>query len=242
MKRVGFPNAFWMHTQAWACVAIGLALLALAPGCLSRMPPDPELAPEGPVEVPEAVRDVEAVAPRSADVRLRPGLSIGLAVLVGGKKEIDESAKRISEGGTIILPLLGEVAVMDSTLDELRLQLVEGYRKYFVDPQVIVDFAMDPGAGDISPWGFLTVLGRVMRPGRIAIPATRDLTVSGAIQKAGGFSTSAKQNAILVSRSMPDGSIKTFNVNLTAVGKAGRLEEDLILEANDVVFVPEAMF
>lgn len=165
-----------------------------------------------------------------------------MSVLVGGKAEIDEPAKRISEGGTIVLPLLGEMTVAEMTLDELRVQLSQNYRKYFVDPQVILDFAPDRGSGEISPWGFITVLGRVRTPGRVAIPATRDLTVSGAIQKAGGFDTSAKMNAILVSRPQPDGKIETRTVNLNAVGKSGRLEEDIVLEADDVVYVPESMF
>ncbi|HOU21158.1 MAG TPA: polysaccharide export protein, partial [Kiritimatiellia bacterium] len=73
-------------------------------------------------------------------------------------------------------------------------------------------------------------------------PPTRDLTVSGAIQKAGGVATSAKLNAILISRPLPDGTIETRTVNLNAVGKSGRLEEDIILEADDVVYVPESMF
>ena len=68
------------------------------------------------------------------------------------------------------------------------------------------------------------------------------MTVSGAIQQAGGFAASAKDSAILVTRSLPDGRTETRTINLHAVGTAGRLEDDIILEANDVVYVPEAMF
>ncbi len=199
------------------------------------MPPVPEMAAS--MEVPPSP------APgKTTDAKLRPGLTISMSVLVGGHKEIDEPAKRISDRGTVILPLLGEVSVSDLTLDELRGRLSESYRVFLVDPQVIVDFAPDTSSGEISPWGFITVLGRVQAPGRVAIPPTRDLTVSGAIQKAGGVATSAKLNAILISRPLPDGTIETRTVNLNAVGKSGRLEEDIILEADDVVYVPESMF
>ena len=85
-------------------------------------------------------------------------------------------------------------------------------------------------------------MGRVKIPGRVAIPATRDMTVSGAIQKAGGFGPSAKENAILVTRSLPNNQTETRTINLKAVGTAGRLDDDIVLEANDVVYVPEAMF
>lgn len=182
------------------------------------------------------------VAKGTEIAKLRPGLMISMSVLVAGNKELDEPAKRISDDGTIVLPLLGEIPVADTTLAELQSQLTEKYAQYFIKPQVILEFARDVAGEGLSPWGFVTVLGRVKNPGRIAIPATRDMTVSGAIQKTGGFAPSAKDGAILVTRMLPDGRTETRTINLKAVGAAGRLEEDIVLEANDVVFVPEAMF
>lgn len=204
---------------------LGVALLAGAVGCKSTPP----------FGSGEAGKTVEVV-------KLKPGLMISMSVLVAGKKELDEPSKRISENGTVILPLLGEMAVADMSLDELQGELTQSYREFFVDPQVILDFVRDSGSDGVSPWGFVTVLGKVRTPGRIAIPATRDMTVSGAIQKAGGFGSSARDNAILVTRSLPNGETETRTINLKAVGTAGRLNDDIILEANDVVYVPEAMF
>ena len=181
--------------------------------------------------------------PKASEVvKLRPGLMVSMTVLVAGKKEIEEPSKRVSDGGTLVLPLLGEMTVTELSIDELQSQLTRRYEKYFIDPQVILDFVRNTSGEGISPWGFVTVLGRVAKPGRIAIPATRDMTVSGAIQKTGGFAPSAKEGAILVTRMLPDGRTETRTINLKAVGSAGRLEEDIVLEANDVVFVPEAMF
>lgn len=175
-------------------------------------------------------------------VKLRPGLMISMVVLVSGQKEIDEPAKRISEGGTIVLPLLGEMSVVDLSLEELQAKLTDRYRKYFMKPQVMLDFARDTGIDGVSPWGFVTVLGRVKTPGRVPMPATRDMTVSSAIQKAGGFAPSAKESAILVTRALSNGGTESRTINLKAVGTAGKLDEDIILDPNDVVFVPEAMF
>ncbi len=180
---------------------------------------------------------------KAADtVKLKPGLMISMSVLVAGKKELDEPAKRISEGGTIVLPLLGELEIADKNLEELQADLTKAYRKFFVDPQVILDFARDAGTEGSSPWGFVTVLGRVKTPGRVPVPATRDMTVSSAIQKAGGFAPSAKDSAILVTRSLANGQTESRTINLRAVGTAGRLEDDIVLDANDVVYVPEALF
>lgn len=205
----------------------GLCLAAvLAGGGCRSTPPFGDLA---------ASKDTEIA-------KLRPGLMVSMSVLVAGKKELDEPAKRISDAGTIVLPLLGELPVGDMTLSDLQNQLTVRYENYFVKPQVILEFARDIAGEGLSPWGFVTVLGRVKNPGRIAIPATRDMTVSGAIQKTGGYAPSAKDSAILVTRVLPDGRTETRTINLKAVGAAGRLEEDIVLEANDVVFVPEAMF
>lgn len=207
------------------CAALALGLLAGTPGCQSA---------------PTFGRD--EVGKNMEIVKLRPGLIISMSVLVAGKKEIDEPSKRISDGGTIALPLLGEMEISNLSLNELQAKLTKSYQRYFIEPQVILDFVRDTGADGISPWGFVTVLGRVKIPGRVAIPATRDMTVSGAIQKAGGFGPSAKENAILVTRSLPNNQTETRTINLKAVGTAGRLDDDIVLEANDVVYVPEAMF
>ena len=193
--------------------------------------------------VPSGVSTVTNMAASAADVRLRAGLVVGVTVLVSGKREIEEHAKRVADSGTITLPMLGSVVVKDKTLDELAIHLEVLYREYFVNPQVIVDFVRDESPEAVSPWGFATVLGRVKKPGRISLPATRDLTVSGAIQQAGGFDTSAKDSAIRVTRRREDtGAIETREVNLRAVGALGKLEDDVAVQPDDVIFVPELIF
>jgi protein involved in polysaccharide export with SLBB domain len=88
----------------------------------------------------------------------------------------------------------------------------------------------------------VTVLGRVKKPGKISLPATRDLVLSAAIQQAGGFDTSAKETAIRITRRLSNGGLKTREVNLHSVGAQGLVEEDVLLEPDDVVFVPELVF
>jgi len=173
------------------------------------------------------------------DVLIRPGLSLSVVVLVAGSKEIEETTKRVAADGTISVPLVGQVRVAGLGLSRLRTGLQALYTKYFVNPQVMVEFAREDGPNAVSPWGYVTVLGRVKKPGRVAIPATRDLTVSGAIQQAGGFDTSARDTAIRVSRRNGNGLVETRDVNLRTVGSAGQLEEDVVLEEDDVVFVFE---
>ena len=174
--------------------------------------------------------------------RLRPGLVINVGVLVAGKKEIEAAGKRVTDKGTLAMPLLGSISVRDLTLDDLGQQLTTAYKEYFINPQVIVEFVQDENKEGLSPWGSVTVLGRVKKPGKISIPATCDLTLSAAIQQAGGFDTSAKETAIRVTHRLPDGRLNTREVNLHSVGAQGLVEEDVLLEPEDVVYVPELVF
>ena len=173
---------------------------------------------------------------------IRSGLLLNIVVLVSGHKEVEETSKRVSDSGTVTLPMLGTVPVSGATLDELSRRLSLAYEAYYVKPQVIVEFVRDDAREGLSPWGYVTVLGRVKRPGRVAIPATRDLTVSGAIQQAGGFDTSAKDTEIRITRRLADGRAETRAANLHAVGAEGQTDEDIMLNADDVVYVPELRF
>jgi protein involved in polysaccharide export with SLBB domain len=229
----------------------GMGVLLVAAGCQSpprngaqaqagwRTAASSEL--KDAAQIPVAVT-TSSSAPGNESAVLRPGLMISVRVIVAGKKEIEENAKQISDNGTIILPLLGTMPVAGQTLDSLAYLLVAMYKDYYVKPQVFVEFVRDANTEAVSPWGYVTVLGRVKNPGQIAIPATRDMTVSAAIQKAGGFSSSANTKAIRVTRHLGPGKNEAVEVNLHAVGAGGRTEDDTVIRSGDVVFVPELRF
>jgi polysaccharide export outer membrane protein len=182
-----------------------------------------------------AVENTLAHADTDAAV-LRPGLMIRVGVLVSGEKEIDVPEKRIPDEGIITLPLIGQVDVNGLTLAELSGVLRKRYEDYLVRPEVVAQFVLTEGD---SPWGHVTVLGHVAKPGKVAIPATRDMTVSGAIQQAGGLGPSAKDSAITLTRKLKSGEVNRSVVNLHALAVKGALEEDLAVRSGDVIYVPE---
>jgi protein involved in polysaccharide export with SLBB domain len=214
------------HSRAIALVAVALACGLLSSGCRSVG-----------IDLEENEKDVVEFAPRA-----KPGLVLHVAVLVSGKKEIDEPSKRVSDDGVVALPLIGNVDVQDMSLTALSEDLTRRYREYYVDPQVVVDFVMDPDSDAVSPWGSVTVLGRVKKPGRVNIPPTQDLTVSRAIQRAGGLDTSARDSAIRVTRRKNGDKTEVFEIDLRAVGSRGQAKDDLGLKPGDIVFVPEMIF
>jgi len=231
------PQDFRIMSQL-AANKVGVIVLwsFLAAGCAWRG--------GGPKIAPQAPRKAEplAVESRIGQALLRPGLVISVSVVVAGKKEVDEPVKRISEKSTVALPLLGTIPVGDMTLESLIERLTDSYREFFVNPQVVVEFIRDDDREGLSPWGYVTVLGRVKKPGRVSIPATRDMTLSGAIQQAGGFDTSAKDTAIRVTRRASSGQTATYEINLRSAGEKGMLEQDIVVFPDDVIFVPELIF
>ena len=172
---------------------------------------------------------------------IRAGSLLNIQVYVGGNREVDIENTRVSENGRIRLPLVGPVSIAGYSLQTATQLLEIRYRNFFVSPQVNIDIVRDDDS-DSFPWGFVTVLGRVKRQGRVAIPPTRDLTVSSAIQQAGGFDTSARITSIRVTRRLPNGESQTFDVNMRNIGRRGRTDQDIVLQPNDVVFIPEMIF
>ena len=91
-----------------------------------------------------------------------------------------------------------------------------------------------------SPVTFnIEVVGAVDKPGEISVSEGDRL--STAIAKAGNSSTSnADLNAIRVTRNQPDGQTKVFNINLYNQLQHGDMASDIVLQKNDVVYVPQA--
>jgi polysaccharide export outer membrane protein len=92
-------------------------------------------------------------------------------------------------------------------------------------------------AGDVislQPAGSVLVDGWVEKPG--SYPATRGLTVSGAVAAAGGHSFPANRRRALVKRQLGSGEDQSFTIDLEAVERGEA--QDLPLRDGDVVRLP----
>lgn len=168
---------------------------------------------------------------------IQPGFVMAIRVEVNGRWEIQENAVRVSEVGAIRMPLVGAVEVMDHTLPAVQDRLTVLYKEYFVDPRVEVEFVSE-GRHGVFPWGRVTVLGRVGKPGEIALPPTRTFSLVGAIQAAGGFASSANTRSIRIT--CPEG--ETRRVSMRDIGRSEEGPEDIILTDGYIIFVPERIF
>lgn len=128
---------------------------------------------------------------------------------------------RVSDAGSISMPLLGLVPAAGRTPRELEAAIVEGMRNasLFRNPSVAVE---------VSAYRPVFVLGQVERPGQFAFQP--GMTVLTAVAIAGGFTYRAFQDEVSVTRTT-DG--------VATEARAGRAA---FLQPGDVVTVFERRF
>ena len=174
--------------------------------------------------------------------RIRPGVALIIQV---GTVAAPPTVMNVlvDQNGDVTLPLLLQepVACDGLTREAFKQKLVKAYSKYYRQPMVTVEFAPYDGRG-VSPYGTVTVLGEVMRPGPVNMPPTMDLTVTKLLQEAGGCKPFADKGSIRVTRCDKDGNMTRTTVDLKEIGKDGRIDKDMPLRAGDVVWVPETWY
>ena len=177
---------------------------------------------------------------KPSSTKLEKGDVIEVSVEVDGVMEVSRHRMDVNDFGYVTLPLVGDVNVGGMTVAQARSVIARTYGEYYVNaPVIMVSRADVPEAGD---FGYVTVMGRVSKPGPVALPNAEGIKLTEAIQFAGGFAPSAKQDAIRVSRTEPGGKKIQVTVDYQKIGTAGNARADLSLMPGDIIYVPERMF
>ena len=136
---------------------------------------------------------------------------------------------RVSEDGTITLPLLKQVKVDGLTKDELeqRISSLLG-EKYLQNPRVSV-FIKEYQSKLVA------VIGAVENPGMYELIGR--LTLLQMISKAGGFKESVS-NQIFVLREGEKGATESIAIDLDDLMVNGNPKLNILLQPNDVINVP----
>lgn len=203
-------------------------------------PGDPAV-PQGPTpEQLKAAAEQEAAALASAmkavsrsktDYRLSSADLVSVTVY----QDLDMNRKvRVNANGTVSMPLIGAVKIGGMTLIEAQAALEEKLSKFLVSPQVSL-FIEEYGNKTIF------VMGEVQKPGSYPVPTESRMTVLEAISTAGGFTPVAAQDRARVLRNVNGASV-TYTIDVKAITLKGEKEKDMILEPNDVVYVPQSFF
>lgn len=140
---------------------------------------------------------------------------------------------RISQEGTINLPLINQVDLRNKTLRQAEQLIRDRYdRDFLVNPQitlVVVEYAKRT----------VNVLGNVGIPGAIPFPQEGKLNLIDAITRAGGFNRLADRKRVKLTRTTADGKTETFEINADQLMNKGASAEKWVLQVGDTVYVPE---
>jgi polysaccharide export outer membrane protein len=129
---------------------------------------------------------------------------------------------RVSDAGTVSIPLLGPMRVGGQTISEAEALI----RREFQRRQLL----QDPGVAlQITAYRPIFVLGMVQRGGQF--PFQPDMTVLSAVALAGGFNYRAIQDLMSVTRRDATGESREY-----------RAERSSLLQPGDVVTVFERRF
>jgi len=145
---------------------------------------------------------------------------------------------RVAENGEIRMPLLEEVKVAGLTLQEAALFIQNRLKNgYLNDPIVTVEINTKEMLALSEKEVFVS--GQVGKPGSIPLVG-KYITVFDAINESGGLTELAWPSRTKLIRL--DNGVKTvIKVNVKKIRK-GERSLDIILKANDVIYVPETIF
>ena len=131
--------------------------------------------------------------------------------------------------GGLSFPLVGDFKAEGLTLKEIQSKITEDLSKYISDPVVTISAKQLLG-------NKVYVIGKVNRPGEY--PINRYVDVMQALSIAGGMTTFASVNDIVILRRDNEGNQKAIEFRYGDVEDGDDLAQNVILQSGDVVVVP----
>ena len=168
---------------------------------------------------------VSAQAQALPDYQVNPGDELQIDVW---REEDLQRIVIVRPDGRFSFPLTGEIQASDRTPAEIQAELSEKLRVYI--PEAVVTVTVRGIGGNR-----IYVIGQVNDPGTFVM--NPQINVLQALSLAGGMTAFASSNNIIVLRSR-DGQQVTIPFRFDDVARGRNLEENILLEAGDVIIVP----
>lgn len=149
-------------------------------------------------------------------------------------RDNDSQRLRVNDNGELEVPYIGLVPAQGRTCKELAYAIKAALeREYYYHATVIlaVDRVSEKSRGKIY------VYGSVKGQGPQEIPADESYTVSKAVIRAGGFGDFANKRKVKVTRK----NGQDFIVDLKRVIEEGHSEDDVVLQPDDQIYVPQRL-
>jgi len=220
------------HKSLSTCTAILLAVCGTAmaaPNVASLSVSKPSLAAANTTSSTAIQPTTETT---QADLRLEAlGMGDMIRVSVFRNPELTTEA-RVSERGTILFPMIGEVPVAGLTPSQAGQRIADKLRsgRYVVNPEVTVSM-MQVNSRQVS------VLGSVMKPGRYPLDSTTT-HLTDFIALAGGVGPTGSDEVTVITNR--NGRQEKMEIDLAEMFRNGDLTRNIALEPGDTVYVHKA--
>ncbi len=165
-------------------------------------------------------------SPTASSYRLGPKDRVRIKVFEVPELNVDG---RITETGTIILPLIGEVPAAGLTDRELAAKLKELLESKYVNHATVSVEVLEMRSRPIS------VIGAVQRPGALDFPGR--WTLLDALAAAGGLAAD-HGDVIYVLRRAQNGLSDQLSIRVDDLMEKGLPEANIPINANDLINVP----
>jgi polysaccharide export outer membrane protein len=149
-------------------------------------------------------------------------------------RDNDSQRLRVNDNGELEVPYVGLVPAQGRTCKELAYNIKSLLEKeYYYHATVIlaVDRVSEKSRGRIY------VYGSVRGQGPQELPPDENYTVSKAVIRAGGFGDFANKRKVKVTRK----NGQDFTVDLKRVIEEGHTEDDVVLQPDDQIYVPQRL-
>ena len=198
-------------------------------------PPPPLAEKSTPADLPPTTSTVmrtNSMAVLDDKKKLGPNDYVSFRVVED--RDNDSQRLRVNDNGELEVPYIGLVPAQGHSCKELAYIIKSAFEKeYYYHATVIlaVDRVSEKSRGRIY------IYGSVKAQGPQEIPADESYTVSKAVIRAGGFGDFANKRKVKVTRK----NGKDFVVDLKHVIEEGHTEDDIVLQPDDQIFVPQRL-
>lgn len=211
-------------------------VFVLAPLCLTaqEMSPQPSIPKTTSIEPPTTSTVMRTNSMAVLDDKKKLGSNDYVSFRVVEDRDNESQHLRVNDSGELEVPYVGLVPAAGRSCKELAFTiktLLE--REYYYHATVIiaVDHVSEKSRGRVY------VYGSVKGQGPQEIPADESYTVSKAIIRAGGFGDFANKRKVKLTRK----GGKDFVIDLKRVIEEGHTEEDVVLQPDDQIYVPQRL-
>jgi protein involved in polysaccharide export with SLBB domain len=219
--------------KTWTFTVVAIACLTAPVASRAQdSSPMPTIPKATTVEPPTTSTVMRTNSMTVLDDKTRLGSNDFVSFRVVEDRDNESQHLRVNDNGELEVPYIGLVPASGRTCRELAYSvksLLE--REYYYHATVIIalDRVSEKSRGKVY------VYGNVKGQGPQEIPADEIYTVSKAIIRAGGFGDFANKRKVRVTRK----NGKNYIVDLKRVIEEGHTDEDVVLEPDDQIQVPQ---